>query len=222
MTRTLLRIPRMFTREDLSRIDSRLPEDFDDKSEEFWGYVDERFKSISGRLKKIYLESSGVMGKRHLDMLKTVDPPQYDVVNSALDSGAELLEAESPELVLETLSWMQRMQDLLSGDGADEDKASAVQSMAEMLQESVKERNEWIKNRIESTLQEGEVGALLMDLSREIEFSKDIRVIITCPFRPRDYLNSWLTSLRVKDQMESGEADEKEDSPEEKGEEIGE
>ena len=111
----MLRIPRMFAREELSRIDPRLPEDYDDKSKEFWDYADARLKTISGRLKKIYLESSGVMGKRHLEMLKALDPAQHQVVSSAIESGAEMIEAESPELVLETLSWMQKIQELVSG-----------------------------------------------------------------------------------------------------------
>ena len=185
-------------------MDPRLPDDYQDKSKEFWDYIDEKFGAVSGRLKKIYLESSGVMGKRHLDMLKTIDPAQYGVVNSAAESGAEVLEAESPELVLETLSWMQRIQEILAGGTTQEGDVSAVQNISEMLKESMKERDEYVKERVESTLQEGEIGALVMDLSREIEFSDDIRVVITCPFRPRDYLNSWLAGLRARDGMKSG------------------
>jgi hypothetical protein len=206
----------MFAREELSRIDPRLPEDYEDKSREFWDYVDERFRTVSGRLKKIYLESSGVMGKRHLEMLKTLDPSQHRVVSSAIESGAEMVEAESPELVLETLSWMQKIQDLVSGGAVEEEAVSVIQNISQMLQDSMKERDEFVKNRIESTLQDGEIGALVMDLTREIDFSDDIRVVITCPFRPRDYLNSWLAGLRARDQMESEEEGEKppEDEPE--------
>ena len=185
-------------------MDPRLPDDYEEKSKEFWNYIDDKFKTVSGKLKKIYLESSGVMGKRHLDMLKTIDPAQYRVINSAIESGAEVMEAESPELVLETLSWMQRIQEILAGGRTEEGDVSAAQNISEMLQESMKERDEYVKDRVESTLQEGEVGALVMDLSREIEFPDDIRVVITCPFRPRDYLNSWLAGLRARDQMKSG------------------
>jgi len=214
LTRTLLRIPRLFAREELSRIDTRLPDDYEEKSKEFWDYVDERLKTASGRLKKIYLESSGVMGKRHLEMLKSLDPSQHRVVSSAIESGAEMIEAESPELVLETLSWMQKIQELVSDGAVEEESVSIIQNISQMLQESMNERDEFVKNRIESTLQDGEIGALVMDLSREIDFSEDIRVIITCPFRPRDYLNSWLAGLRARDQMES--ADEGRESPEDK------
>ncbi len=208
MARTLLRVPKMYTKEDLSRIDPRVPEDYDEKAEEFWQYVGERFSAISGRLKKIYLESTGVMGKRHLEMIKISDPRQHDVIGSALDSGAELLEAEDPELVLETLSWMQRMQELIA-TGLDENRdSSAIQAISEFLQDSMKERDEAVKKVISSTLQDGEVGALIMDTSREIQFPSDVRVVVTCPFQPRDYLNSWLAGLRAKDQAEAAKAKE--------------
>ncbi len=206
MGRTLLKIPRMFTAQDLSAIDPRLPDDLDDKSTEFWGYVGERFSTIGGRLKRIYLESSGVMGKRHMEMLKMNDPRQHEVVQKAIDSGAELVEAENPELVLETLSWVGKMQELLASSPGEE-SASTLRTIGEFLRESMRERDEFVVNSIESSLAEGEVGALIMDGSREIKFSSDIRVVTTCPFEPRDYLNSWLASLRAKDSVESHEPD---------------
>jgi hypothetical protein len=43
----------MFTKDDLSRIDPRLPEDYDDKAKEFWDYVGARFSSLGGRLKRL-------------------------------------------------------------------------------------------------------------------------------------------------------------------------
>jgi hypothetical protein len=127
-----------------------------------------------------------------------------------------MIEAESPELVLETLSWMQKIQELVSGGVSEEEGIPAIQNISQMLQESMRERDEFVKNRVESTLQDGEIGALVMDLSREIDFSEDIRVVITCPFRPRDYLNSWLAGLRARDQMESADKGKKppDDEPE--------
>lgn len=195
----------MFTKEDLSRIDPRIPEDYDAKATEFWDYVGARFSSLSGRLRKIYLESTGVMGKRHLELLRISDPLQHGVVSSAVNSGAEVLEAEDPELVLETLSWLQTMQGLLAEGPREDDGDSAVKTIGEFLQESLSERDAAVRSTIDNTLKEGEVGALIMDMSRGIELPSDVRVVITCPFRPRDYLNSWLATLRAKDQAKSTE-----------------
>lgn len=194
----------MFTREDLSRIDSRLPEDYDAKAKEFWDYVAVRFSSLGGRLKRLYLESTGVMGKRHLELLKMADPLQFEVVNSAVESGAKVLEAEDPELVLETLSWLQRMQEMLA-QGQVEGVEDSLKVVGEMLQESLKERDAAVGKAIAETLKEGEAGALIMDMTRQIELPDDIRVVITCPFRPRDYLNSWLAGLRARDQAREAE-----------------
>ncbi len=203
MARTLLRIPRMFTKEDLSRMDPRLPEDYDEKAKEFWTYLDTRLSALGVRIKKIYLESIGVAGKRHLDMLGITDPAQHTIVKKLLDSGAELIEAESPELVLETMSWMQRMQDALSPDRGED--MSAVQAIGEWMQESLRERDEFVGRKVDESLKDGETGALFMDLSRQVELPNDIRVILTCPFQPRDYVNSWLVGLRAKDQAEGAE-----------------
>lgn len=204
MARTLLRIPRMFTKEDLSRMDPRLPEDYDEKAKEFWTYVESRLSVLGVRIKKIYLESIGVIGKRHLDMLAIADPAQHKVVKELLDSGAELVEAESPELVLETMSWMQRMQDAFSTDRGED--VSAVQAIGEFMQESLRERDEFVGRKVDESLKEGETGALFMDLSRRIDVPNDVRVILTCPFQPRDYVNSWLVGLRAGDQAEAAES----------------
>jgi len=204
MARTLLRIPRMFTKEDLSRMDPRLPEDYDEKAKEFWTYVDSRLSALGVRIKKIYLESIGVVGKRHLDMLGIADPAQHKVVKKLLDSGAELIEAESPELVLETMSWMQRMQDVFTTDRGED--VSAVQAIGEFMQESLRERDEFVGRKVDESLKEGETGVLFMDLSRRIDMPSDVRVILTCPFQPRDYVNSWLVGLRARDQAEGAQS----------------
>jgi len=193
----------MFTKKDLERIDARIPEDFDEKAREFWGYVEERLSAVSGRLKKVYLESSGVVGKRHMEMLRVTDPRQYEVVKRILDGGAELVEVEAAELVLETISWMQRMQELLSS--GEEGGPTGLQTIGEFLKESMEERDEFVKRRVDETLGEGEVGVMFMDMSRQIEFPSDIRVVITCPFRPHDYLNSWLATLGAKDRAKAAE-----------------
>ncbi len=201
MARTLLRIPKMFTREDLSRIDPRLPDDYDEKAREFWTYVDLRLSALGTKIKKVYMESIGVVGKRHLDMLAIADPAQHKVVKKLLDNGAELVEVESPELVLETMSWMQRMQDALSGSlGQD---MSGVRTIAELMEESLRERDEFVGRKVDESLKDGEVGALFMDLSRRIELPSDIRVIVTCPFQPRDYVNSWLAGLKARERVEA-------------------
>lgn len=204
MARTLLRIPRMFTKEDLSRMDPRLPEDYDEKAKEFWTYVDSRLSALGVRIKKIYLESIGVVGKRHLDMLAIADPAQHKVVKKLLDSGAEMIEAESPELVLETMSWMQRMQDVFTTDRGED--VSAVQAIGEFMQESLRERDEFVGRKVDESLKEGETGVLFMDLSRRIDMPSDVRVILTCPFQPRDYVNSWLVGLRARDQVEGAQS----------------
>jgi hypothetical protein len=195
----------MFNKEDLERIDPRVPDDLDERSKEFWDYVGERFTAVSGRLKKIYLESSGVTGKRHLEMMKISDPRQYETVKLALDSGAELVEAEDPELVLESLSWMGKMQDLVARGAGGEDLSSLIETVGGFLQESMRERDAFVAEKVSSTLLEGEVGALMFEGSRRLEFASDIRVVTTCPFEPRDYLERWLATLRVRDQPKPSE-----------------
>lgn len=204
----------MFTKEELIRIDSRTPEDYDQKAKEFWDYAKSRISAVGGRLKKVYLESNGVPGKRQLEMLRISDPIGYEVVKMSLESGAELVEAESPELVLETVSWMQKLQEVLSGESDDADKASALQTIGSFLQESMGERDRHVAESIASSLKEGEVGVLFMDLSREINLPADIRVVVTCPFQPRDYLNSWLATLRLKGQTEASTSDKEGDKQE--------
>lgn len=197
MSRTLFRIPKMFTEQEMTRIDPRLPDDYHQRFNEFWKYVEERLYGARHKIRKIYLESTGVTGKRQLDMLKMSNPRQHGIVKTLLDSGSELVQAEDPELVLETMSWMQKMQEMISS-GIAEDGSSKIQTIGEFLQESMKERNDFVARRVDETLGDEEVGVLFMDMSRELDLKRDIRMITVCPFRPLDYLNSWLAGLRAR------------------------
>jgi len=189
----------MFTADEFLRIDPRLPPDLEERRREFWSYVGERISALGSRLKKIYLTSMGVPPKRQLEMLKISDSQMYEVVRRGLEQGAELVDAEDPELVLETISWMQQLQHTLSASGGDKAK---LETVGQFLAESMRERDDYLAKRIAQTLGDGEVGLLILDDSRNVSLPGDIRVITTCPFQPRDYLNSWLATLRLKDREE--------------------
>ena len=194
-----MRVPRMFTADEFLRIDPRLPPDLDERRREFWSYVEERISALGSRLKKIYLTSVGVPPRKQLEMLRITDPQMYEVVLRGVEQGAELVDAENPELVLETISWMQQLQHSLSASESDKAK---LETVGQFLAESMRERDDYLARRIAQTLGDGEVGLLILDDSRNVSLPGDIRVITTCPFQPRDYLNSWLATLRLKDREE--------------------
>ena len=202
MSRTLLRVPKMFTSTELLEIDPRLPDDLEDRRKEFWNYVSEKVLALGTRVKKIYLSALGVRPNKQLELLKLTDPEMYEVVRKTIEQGAELIEAENPELVLESISWMEQLRGAFSPNGGDKVK---LETLNEFLAESLRERDEYMARRIGETLGEGEVGVLIVDDSRRLHFPEDIRVITTCPFQPRDYLNSWIATLRLRDQKQPEE-----------------
>ncbi|MFQ6075705.1 MAG: hypothetical protein ACE5Z5_06190 [Candidatus Bathyarchaeia archaeon] len=57
MAKTLVYVPRMFTKDEFKNLVGRVPEDFDRTAKELWEYVNERLKAISSRIHFVYSDS---------------------------------------------------------------------------------------------------------------------------------------------------------------------
>ena len=99
MSRTLIIVPRMYTKDEFKEAASHIPDDYEAKSEEFWSYVAEKLSVFRGRIRKIFRESLSMNTKEALLALSGDDQRSYSVLVSLLEDGAELEPTEDPILV---------------------------------------------------------------------------------------------------------------------------
>jgi hypothetical protein len=185
----LIHIPRMYSEEEFVRLSSGVPEDYDERSEEFWSYVEEKLKPLSRQVRRIYLESLDKGGDEGMKAVKAIlDGRSLQIVEMLVENGAGLHATEDPVLVLETLSWLEMME-----NNPD------LSVIGEMCQESLKERDNHIAKVIGQTLRDGEIGVIFIEPTHRISFPEDIKIIKMCRFDPSDYLNIWLQKLKLRE-----------------------
>lgn len=185
MPRTLIVIPRMYTKDEFKEETSYVSDDYEAKSEEFWNYVTEKVSVFRGRIKKVFRESLSMNTKESLLALSENDERSYSVLVSLLEDGAKLESTEDPILIGETESWIRMM------------RGTPNEAISELYGQSLAERNRYVANRIDQSLREGEVSVLLIDSRRRLELPQDIRVIRVCPFDPADYLTTSIVKARL-------------------------
>jgi len=183
--RTLVIVPRMYTRREFAELCSEVPEDFEARTREFWGYVRERLKALGGRVRWVYRDGVTEPGEKGLNMLKAADPENFAVVDGLLERGAELQVVEDGLLLAEVKAWM----DMLA-----QRPTAAVQ---ELLEASLRDRLDHIATEIERALKDDEVGVLFVDPGLDVDSPNDARVIRMYPFHPKDYLVSSLAKRRA-------------------------
>ncbi|HXZ98351.1 MAG TPA: hypothetical protein VED24_03180 [Candidatus Acidoferrum sp.] len=188
MSRTLIIVPRMYTKDEFREEASYVPDDYDMKCEEFWGYVAEKLNVFRGRIRKIFRESLSINTKEDLLALSGDEQRGLAVLSSLLRDGAQLEPTEDPILIAETESWAEMM------------RRTPNEMLSELYEQSLAERNLYVANRIGESLHVGEVGLLLVDSRRRIELAEDIRVIRACPFDPADFLASTIVKAKLSQQ----------------------
>jgi hypothetical protein len=190
--RTLFIVPKMFTSNELSAVNSTVPEDFPQKSKEFWDYIDEKLRNRS--IQKLYYDSLTIdePGKA-LEFVKKSNEDCYNLVRRFNEAGAKIEITEDPLLVQEAAAWISMLQN---------DKTDLATQ--EMLAKNMIDRDKYIGGRISESLRDGETGILFLAPGRQISeyVSSDIRVVKVQPFDPSDYLNSWLVTLSLRSQVE--------------------
>ncbi len=181
----------MFTRDDLSKINPEIPEDYESKSEEFWNYVNDKLK-IPLMIQKIYCDSvTKAKLETALEFIKKSNEKAYSIIERFMKEGAKLQVTEDPILLEESASWAR----MLSQD-------SSSPATQELFTQSIADREKFVVKSIGESLNEGEMALLFLSPGRRTGdyFPSGIRVIKIQPFDPTDYLNSWIVSLQMKEE----------------------
>lgn len=186
----------MFTLDEINKITSTIPEDYDLKSKEFWDYVNEKLRTQRS-VQRLYYDSLTKYESedKALEFIKKNNEHCYDIIHRLREAGAKLEETEDLLLLEETASWLSMLKD----DG------ETNLATEEMLAKNMIDRDKYVGKRISESLSEGETGILFLAPGRQVGdyFTTDIRVIKIQPFDPTDYLNSLLVSLSLKSESEA-------------------
>jgi hypothetical protein len=190
--RTIFIIPKMFTEREVQEWVSEVPRDFNQKSKEFWEYVEDRLRS-QRHINILYYDSL-VLDEREkaVEFVKKSHEQCYNIVQRYNDAGAQLRSTEDSVLVQETASWASMLR-------TNENDIAAQ----EMLVKNMVDRDRYVAQKISESLKDGETGILFLSPGRRIGeyLASDIRAIKIQPFDPTDYLNSWIVTLSLRSKV---------------------
>ena len=170
--RTLVYVPRMFSKKEFKRLVNFVPENFDETASEFWQYVSERLIAIASRVRRVYSDATCLSNK---------DISEYEtvIIRALINRGAKLEHVGNPILIAEAEAWLKMME------------TTPTQMVAEMYSACLQEIRTHIIDMVNNSLHEGEMGVLFIASQFQISFSENIRIIRMLPFNPQDYLNRY-------------------------------
>lgn len=168
--KTLLYVPRMFTRDELQPLLTEVPDDFARTQDEFWTYVSDRLRAVVGQIRWVYTESDAFLSAA------TTRDGVAVVVASLVASGVKAQVAVEPLLLAEVEAWR------------DLTRTSPSPVVHELYEDSVRELGRHVVEVVDRTLKDGETGVLFLHPLLAISFPDILRVIRLLPFDPQDYL----------------------------------
>ena len=180
-------VPRMYTQNEFRGLVSTIPQDFAAKTFEFWSYVEDKLKAFVGKIERVYRDEICEGGEKALAYLSNIDHENFLIVKKLVDSGAVFEATEDSILVAESISWTEAV------------KYNPLDQISlEMLQETIRERDNYVSRRINETLQDEETGILFMKPDRTVNLNASAKVIRMCRFDPADYLRSWQIQVETR------------------------
>ena len=168
--KTLVYIPRMFTRDEFQKLVMRVPDDFDSTWNEFWEYVSDRLRAVASKIRWVYTDS-GPHEEEESSMVG-----ESAIVAGLVTTGVKVQAAVDPILVAEAEAWREMA------------RKSPSQVLREMYDESLGEIGRHVVDVVDQTLEDGEMGVLFLNPLLKIFFPEKLRVIRLFPFDPQDYL----------------------------------
>lgn len=182
MSRQLVWIPIVHTREDLGRLGARVEEAFvrrlgrsrwesHQKSiEALWERIKRRIEEMKLDLHRVRLYQDGlpVCGQEEAIVreVSTQGSRNHQLLADLIDRGATLMGTESPQLLIQEYQLNRRILDEAPGGSLPGSRAEAIRDEAARLLES---RDRFIAGRIAETLQPGETGLVFLGMLHSLK-----------------------------------------------------
>lgn len=163
--RKLLIVPILHTKEDMGSLGNHLSmaDGYTAMVSDFWREVKERVKrSVNGTARvKVYQDGLPDTQKELVEkIISEVQSPNYELLRSLKDKGSNVLGTEDPELLEEEYKFTS---DLVR---SQENTSEGIAVKAASL---LARRDAYIVNRIDKTLNSGELGVLFIGAAHDIK-----------------------------------------------------
>jgi len=188
--RKLYFIPLIYGGEDL-------PEDYLEKFNKYWEQVEKQILEMTsklGEVNRIYHELVEVSGDEGSKTVKELSDRSHKIVQACLEKKAQMEAVEDGDILTEFMDWSRCLIIGLQNP-------KVVSKVYESYVEIGKKRNEHIARKIDETLQENEIGILLMRENHQVQFQSDIQVFYIAP-PALDEIKRWLRERESKSGQE--------------------
>ncbi len=153
----------------------------------YWSEVRDNIHSLErslGSVARVYHESLFADGEEGMRLLEQLNPWGYSFISAMCQSTAELVVTEDRATVEENLDWQRCLSIGLMSE-------AVTNAAVEGYRRTAQSRNEQVREKIDSTLAEGETGALFISEDHGVQFPADVQVFYVAP-PGLDGLKRWL------------------------------
>jgi hypothetical protein len=174
-----------------------LPEDYLVKFHKYWEQVEKQVAELSvklGEVNRIYHELITSSGEDALKAIEELSEKSHKIVRSCLEKKGRLEAVEDNDILTEYMDWSRCLIIGLQNP-------NVISRIYDFYIEAGKKRNEYIARKIDETLQENEIGLLLMRENHQVQFPPDIQVFYVAP-PALDEIKRWLRENENKPEKE--------------------
>lgn len=174
-----------------------LPEDYLAKFNKYWEQVEKQVAELGaklGEVKRIYHELVAASGDEGSKAVNELSERSYKIVQACLEKKAQLEAVEDNDILTEFMDWSRCL--II---GLQNPKVAS--KVYESYVASGKKRNEYIARKIDETLEENEIGLLLMGENHQVQFPSDIQIFYVAP-PALDEIKRWLREREGKPDQE--------------------
>jgi len=191
--RKLIVVPVVFSGKDA-------PADFMEIFNRCWNQIGEQIKNLEtklGKVARIYHEMIFNDDEEGLKILEQLNPESFKTVKAKCESGGKLQAAEDAELAIENMDWERCLMVAMG---------QKVRSLiVQFHRESSSKRYQYISQKIDGTLKDGEVGLAFGREGHSIQFPQNIEVFNVYP-PALDEINRWLRDFSKRASTQNPES----------------
>ena len=183
----LFLVPLLFSSDDS-------PKEYLEKYELYWQQVSEHISNLeskTGAVRQVYHEAVASGGEEGLKLLEKLNPKSHQITKEKCQAGAELQTTEDRELADESMDLERH---LLYGFFSQK----VAKIISDLYLEVQKKRYEYINQKIDQTLKDGEAAILFIRENHRMQFKPDIEVFSVAP-PALDEIHRWLREATSKD-----------------------
>lgn len=170
-----------------------LPKEYLEIFNKYWEQVEKQISELElklGQANKIYHELIPSAGEDGIKVLKELNDKCCQIAEVRISRGSQLEALEDADILTEFMDWSRCL-----AIGLQNHKV--MKTVYEAYDESRKNRNEFISQRVDETLKADEIGILFMREGHNVTFPSDIEIFYVSP-PALDKIKRWLRNQEAQ------------------------